>query len=46
MVKPEFKVGMVFESMDELGKALHEQSLQKRVHINTPRNDSEAKGLL
>lgn len=39
MVNPVFKVGMVFESMENLRAAITEYSLRNRVDIKLPRNE-------
>jgi len=39
MSNPSFKVGMVFESVEILRKAITEYSLKNRVDIKLPRND-------
>ncbi|CAN6352866.1 unnamed protein product [Urochloa humidicola] len=41
MSNPEFKVGMVFSSIDELREAISEYSIRNRVAINKPINDKK-----
>ena len=39
MSNPSFKVGMVFESVEILRKAIPEYCLKNRIDIKLPRND-------